>query len=81
VKAIEPVNLVLSVPPNAIEPLTSSSVVVGSKEMPMELVVIVPWLKRLSVTVGMRVEPDERVPSVRSTGPILIERCQMESGL
>jgi hypothetical protein len=58
VKEMEPVNFVLSVPPNAIEPLTSSSVVVGSKEIPIKLEVIVPWLKRLSVTVGMSVEVD-----------------------
>jgi hypothetical protein len=42
VNAIDPVNLVLSVPPNASEPLTSSSVVVGSKEMPTTFPVIVP---------------------------------------
>lgn len=58
VKPMEPVNLVESVPPKAIAPLTSSEVVVGSKEMPMRWLVMVPWLKRLSVTVGIRVEVD-----------------------
>lgn len=52
-------------------PLTDEEVVVGSNEMPMEEEEIVPWEKRLSVTVGIVVEAEERVPAVKSTGPIL----------
>lgn len=58
VKVTDPVNFVLSVPPKAIEPLLSSSLVAGSKEIPIRSEVIVPWLKRLSVTVGTVVEPE-----------------------
>ena len=41
--------------PQVSSPLTTESVVVGSKEIPISLAVIVPPLKRLSVTVGISV--------------------------
>ena len=69
---IEPVNLEESVPPNVSSPFCSEAVVVGSKDTETMLAGIVPWLKRLSVTVGMReFEFGDKVPSVKSTGPIL----------
>ena len=43
---------------------------VGSKEIPIDSVEIVPCEKRLSVTVGTWFSPPT-VPTVRSTGPIL----------
>ncbi len=67
-----PVNLVESVPPNVNSPFLTDDVVVGSKDTETRSDVIVPWLKRLSVTVGMRVfVSGDKVPSVKSTGPIL----------
>jgi len=41
--------------PKVSSPLTIEVVVVGSKETPISLAVIVPRLKRLSVTVGISV--------------------------
>jgi hypothetical protein len=50
--------------------------------MPKRLLVIVPWLTRLSITVGIsESESGERVPAVRPTGPSLIELRQTESGI
>ena len=51
----------------------SGEAVVGWYEMPIEFVGIVPWEKRLSVTVGTG-SLVERVPRVRSTGPMLKTR-------
>lgn len=61
--------LVLSVAPKLSSPLTVPSLVVGSYEIPMESDEMVPWENRLSVTVGTDC-PVDRVPEVRSTGPI-----------
>lgn len=70
-KVIDPVNLDGSVPPQVSSPLTLSVTVVGLKEIPIWLALIVPWENRLSVTVGIRVlVAGESVPRVRSTGPI-----------
>ncbi len=67
-----PVNLVESVPPNVNSPFLTDDVVVGSKDTATRSDVMVPWLKRLSVTVGMGVfVSGDKVPSVKSTGPIL----------
>ena len=69
---IGPVNLVESVPPNVNSPFLTDVAVVGSKDTPTRLDVIVFWLKRLSVTVGMgAVVSGDKVPTVKSTGPIL----------
>ena len=69
---IDPVNLVESVPPNVNSPFWLSSVVVGSKDTETMSDGIVPWLNRLSVTVGMGVfVSGDNVPTVKSTGPIL----------
>ena len=62
-------NLLESVPPKVSSPLVTVSWVVGSKETATTSVEIVPWLKRLSVTVGMLLLP-LTVPWVRSTVPI-----------
>ena len=71
-KVILPVNLDESVPPKVNSPLSFGVVVVGSKDMPISLDVMVPWLNRLSVTVGMEaVVSGDKVPTVKSTGPIL----------
>ncbi len=69
---IVPVNLVESVPPKVNSPFLTDVVVVGSKDTETRSDEIVPWLKRLSVTVGME-EPEsgDKVPTVKSTGPIL----------
>ena len=71
-QVIAPVNLVESVPPNVNSPFLVDVVVVGAKDMPISSDVMVPWLNRLSVTVGME-EPlsGDKVPTVKSTGPIL----------
>lgn len=71
-KVIEPVNLLLSVPPKVNSPLLEVAVVVGSKEIPISLAVMIPWLNKLSVTVGiLELVAGLKVSSVRSTGPIL----------
>jgi hypothetical protein len=71
VYAMAPVYLVASVPPKVSSPLVSVSVVVGSKEIPTTTSAIVPWLYRLSVTVGIVVYVSSvRVPSVKSKGPM-----------
>ena len=48
--------------PHVSSPLTISGEVVGSKEIPTPSAVIVPWEKRLSVTVGMRPPGRLKVP-------------------
>ena len=73
---IDPVNLVESVSPNVNSPFWFCSVVVGSKDMETMSDVILPWLKRLSVTVGMGAPlSGDKVPTVKSTGPILGNKC------
>ena len=71
VNVIDPVNFELSVPPNVNSPLFATSCVVGSNEIPISFADMVPWLNRLSVTVGIveRVSGD-KVPTVKSTGPM-----------
>ena len=72
---IAPVNFVESVPPNVNSPFLTDVVVVGSNDMPIRSDVIVPWLKRLSVTVGTGVLVcGDKVPTVKSTGPILVNK-------
>ena len=64
-----------SVPPKVNSPFLTDVVVVGSKDMPIRLDGIVPWVKRLSVTVGMGVLVcGDKVPTVKSTGPILMNK-------
>ncbi len=59
-------------PPNVNSPFLTDVVVVGSKDTETRSDVIVPWLKRLSVTVGTsEFESGDKVPIVKSTGPIL----------
>ena len=79
-KVIAPVNLELSVPPKVSSPLLATSEVVGSKETPISSAVITPWLKRLSVIVGIveRVSGDN-VSRVRSTGPMLMNCIRNKS--
>ncbi len=50
-------------PPKVSSPFVSSSVDVGAKEKPTMRSGMDPWLKALSVTVGMQDEPRMRVPS------------------
>jgi len=58
--------------PHVISPLNDSPVLVGWKDIPIELLVMVPSLNKLSVTVEMTLEvAGDRVPTVRSTGPML----------
>ena len=75
---MSPVNFEGSVPPNVNSPLGFAREVVGSNETETRLDVIAPWLNKLSVTVGI-VAPvsGKRVPSVRSTGPMLWERVSV----
>jgi len=73
VKVSEPVNLVLSVPPQVSSPFNCSpeELVIGSKETPISWALIVPCEKRLSVTVGIsEFVAGDSVSRVRSTGPI-----------
>jgi hypothetical protein len=72
---IDPVNLVESVPPNVNSPFWFDDVVVGSKDTETRSDGIVPWLNRLSVTVGIGVfVSGNSVPTVKSTGPILEDK-------
>ncbi len=50
-KVMEPVNLLESVAPKVSSPLVTDSELVGSKETASKLLGMVPWLKRLSVTI------------------------------
>ena len=71
-KVIEPINLVASVPPQVISPFKSLPVMAGPNETPISWAGMVPWEKRLSVTVGIVLKSDgNKVSSVRSTGPML----------
>jgi hypothetical protein len=65
-----PVYLDVSRPPKVSSPLAFDVVVVGAKNTPTASSEIVPWLYRLSVTVGTDVVP-ETVPWVRMVGPML----------
>ena len=51
VKVMDPVNLLESVAPNVNSPLVLDSEVVGSNETATKFDDILPWLKRLSVTI------------------------------
>jgi hypothetical protein len=75
---ISPVNLLRSVPPNVSSPfLTGEVVVVGSKDTETILDAMVPWLKRLSVTVGIVLfSAGDSVPIVRLAGPMLKKQRQ-----
>jgi len=74
-QVIAPVNLVESVPPNVNSPFLTDVVVVGSKDTATSSDVMVPWLKSLSVTVGMEeLLCGDKVPTVKSTGPILRDK-------
>ena len=69
---IDPVNLAESVPPNVNSPFWIGGEVVGSNDTETRSDEIVPWLNRLSVTVGMGLfVSGDSVPTVKSTGPIL----------
>ena len=70
---IDPVYLVGSAPPNVNSPFWFDAVFVGSKDTPTTSDRIVPCLKRLSVTVGIDLDSsgEDKVPNVKSTGPIL----------
>ena len=71
---IDPVNLVESMPPNVNSPFLFDDEVVGSNDTETRSDEIVPWLNRLSVTVGIGLfESGDSVPTVKSTGPILGE--------
>jgi hypothetical protein len=61
-------NLLASVPPNVISPFVSDAWVLGSNDKENISCGLTPWLKRLSVTVGI-VPPELDVPLERSTGP------------
>ena len=77
IHVIDPVNLMGSVPPNVSSPFFSLPVVVGSKGTATSSTGIVPWLNRLSVTVGIGVfVSGDNVPTVKSTGPILGMKSQ-----
>ena len=59
-------------PPNVNSPFLIDVVVVGSKDTARRSAGIVPWKKRLSVTVGTEVvESGDKVPIVKSSGPSL----------
>jgi hypothetical protein len=74
---MSPVYLLWSVPPNINSPFLTDDVVVGSKDTETILDAMVPWLKRLSVIVGIVLfTAGDSVPMVRSTGPILQKRRQ-----
>ena len=61
--------------PHVSSPFAWEVLVAGSKDMPIEFVEMAPSETRLSVTVGMEEEEaGERVPIVRSSGPILTGR-------
>jgi hypothetical protein len=72
VNVISPVNFEWSVPPKVSSPFLYESAFVGSKETATILAEMVPWLKRLSVTVGILSPLDgESEPTVRFVGPML----------
>ena len=65
---MEPMNLLPSVAPKSISPFWSFNEVIGASDTPRRLASMVPWEKKLSVTVGM-ISPPLVVPFVRSAGP------------
>jgi hypothetical protein len=72
VNVISPVNFEGSVPPNVSSPFLTELALVGSKDTETKLAEMVPWLKRLSVTVGILSPIDgDSEPTVRFVGPIL----------
>jgi hypothetical protein len=73
-----PVYLLWSVPPNVNSPFLTNDVdVIGSKDTETILDAMVPWLKRLSVIVGIVLfTAGDNVPRVKSTGPILQKQRQ-----
>ena len=75
-----PVYLLWSVPPNVNSPsLTDDVAVIGSKDTETILDGMVPWLKRLSVIVGIVLSlSGDSDPRVRSTGPILQKQRQRQ---
>ena len=76
------INQSYSVPPHVISPLFDTAEVVGLKEIPMRLEEITPWLKRLSVIVGIvDLVSGDKVPTVKETGPILKHRNKKLSEL
>lgn len=69
---ISPVNLVESMLPNVSSPFSTKVVFVGSKDTETRSDGMVPWLKKLSVTVGILLSLDgDRVPIDRFVGPRL----------
>lgn len=78
---IEPVNLVLSVPPHPISPFKSLPVMEGSKEMEIPRSRMSPCVNKLSVTVGMVLAvAGDNVSSVRTSGPRL-HMCKKSNGI
>ena len=72
VNATSPVNFEESVPPKVSSPFLTELVFVGSKDTETRLAEMAPWLKRLSVTVGILSLIDgDSEPVVRFVGPIL----------
>ena len=67
--------MVVSILPNISAPFISDAEVVGSRAIATKLFWIIFWLKRLSVTVGMTVDPSGfKLPRDKTLGPIL-EEC------
>ena len=65
-------NRVGSTPPKVNSPFLTDVVVVGSKDTPRRSAGVVPYKKRLSVTVGRAVVVSgDKVPIVKSSGPSL----------
>jgi len=72
VKVMFPVNFEESMPPKVSSPLMTELVFVGSKDTETILDDVAPWLKRLSVTVGILLPVDgDSEPIVRFVGPKL----------
>ena len=72
VNVMFPVNFEGSTPPKVSSPLMTELVFVGSKDTDTILDEVVPWLKRLSVTVGILLPVDgDSEPIVRFVGPKL----------
>ena len=72
VNVMFPVNFEESMPPKVSSPLMTELVFVGSKDTETILDDIAPWLKRLSVTVGILLPVDgDSEPIVRLVGPKL----------
>lgn len=72
VNVMFPVNFEESMPPKVSSPLMAELVFVGSKDIETILDDVVPWLKRLSVIVGILLPVDgDSEPIVRFVGPNL----------